>query len=123
MNSLWIAEGAGIFNVLPTLCLMAHTCCQVAKASDILLLLLNKTAQSSTWSKVVVTTGEEISLMLCTKAILALSGISFPLTHHSTLQLGSKWPLTQAGTRQSGIFTAKRDFSSCLAHSSFHLLP
>lgn len=91
------------------LCPMAHTRCQVAKASDILLLLLNKTAESSTWSKVVVKTEEEISLILCTNAILAWSGISFLLTHRAALQLGSKWPLTQAGTRQSGIFTTERD--------------
>lgn len=109
MNSPWIAEAAGIFNVLPTLCPMAHTHRQVAKASDILLLLLNKTAESSTWCKVVVTTEEEISLILYTKTILAQNGISFPLTHHTALQLGSKWPLTQAGTRQSGIFTSERD--------------
>lgn len=84
-----------------------HT--QVAKASDILLLLQNKTAESDTWHKVVVTTEEEISPTLYTKTILAQSGISFPLTHRAALQLGSKWPLTQAGTRQSGIFTAERD--------------
>lgn len=82
---------------------------QVAKASDILLLLQNKTAQSDTWRKVVVTTEDEISLMLSTKTILAQSRISFPLTHCAALQLGSKWPLTQAGTRQSGIFTTERD--------------
>lgn len=50
---------------------MAHTSHQIAKATDILLLLLNKTAESSTWCKVVVTTEEEISLILYTKAVLA----------------------------------------------------
>lgn len=109
MNSPWIVEGADIFNGLPTLCPMAHTSHQIAKATDILLLLLNKTAESSTWCKVVVTTEEEISLILYTKAVLAQSGISFPLTHGASLQLGSKWPLTQAGTRHPGISTTERD--------------
>lgn len=79
-----------MFNILPTLCPMAHAHCQVAKASDILLLLRNKTEESSTWSKVVLTTEEEISMILYNNAILAQSGIFFPLTHCAALQLGSK---------------------------------
>lgn len=50
---------------------MPHGTHKPSDCKNILLLLLNKTAESSTWCKVVVTTEEEISLILYTKAILA----------------------------------------------------